>query len=470
MILVDAKIERISSTQIKINFPKLVVEQLHLKIHPINTPKTIHVLIDEKEVGFINCVFDQTKIFKKKIKLHVEADSIELNCEPYHEFVEFIEVQVFALEFFKELPSMLEENTISLLPTVLESCTLLFPREILQNVASSEFIKRFDALNEILSIMDEASDSADIRKCITSLLNFLLVDNRPKIVLLRIKFAKSVTDLIHLERLLESAYDYQEYIQNELIEALVAAKMPLHMLLKSKPKLIPICLKVVDKCNYKASAFLAEYILNATKTGNRDLALRLWYEIAPSMNDKVVVAMVEKNIENARLQSILLKNLEIDASQSVKSEATKSKASLHRSRPNTAADKHQAKIGNFPIRKTKSQPDNVSRICVFCEQMFVNFKNMDSHYYECPMLTICTRCDQIIEVSCYSEHLEKFHSNERLLKFVCPFCKQQIIPENDKGWRNHLVGFDYNCLNVKETKIPVRQPNCTMKRSEILEL
>ena len=480
MILVQSTVERINSLEIKISFPRVFVEQLHLKIHPINTPKTIHVWTESedgvaelKEIGFINCVFDQGKIYKKKIKLQTESSFILLKCEAYNEFVEFMEVQVFALELFKELPSMVEDLPEFALPNILESCSIAIPKEILVSVASSDFAQRHEALLEIATIVKEQPDNNDLTKCIGSLLNFLLIDNRPKIVLLRIQLAKAVSDLLHLERILESAYDYHEYIQAELIDALVDIKMPLHMLLKNKPKLIPVCLKVIERVNYKASSYLAEFILNATKTPHRALALQLWYDIQPKLDDKTVISMVEKEIENSRLRAILFKNMEIEEENNnfrhgfIKSS---SKSSLtRRSRPTTASTVELTKNPDVILRKTKSHAEPLSRNCVFCDQSFSSCTNIDRHYYECPMLMLCSSCDEIIEVANYHSHALDLNAHSKLDNFCCPFCKQHILPENKIGWRLHLLGdqLEYNKISSDDTKIPVRQRHCSGKRVQI---
>ena len=459
MILLNHTVDRLNSKEIRLSFPKSIVEQLHLKIHPVNTPKSIHILINDKEVGFVTCIFDQTKIFKKKIKLQIETDNIVLNCEAYNDYVEFLDIQVFTLQMFMELPSMIEDYKETQLPTILESCTLAIPREILINVATLEFTKRFEALNEICDIIEETSNNSDILKCIGSLLNFLLADNRPKIVILRIKLASSISDVVHLERILENAYDYQSYIQNHLINALVATKIPLQMLLKTKPKLIPICLQVLEQSTYKPTLSLLEFLLYAASSPNRDLALKLWYHSHKQFDDKTVVELVEKLIPNNKLKVILLSNIDINQFEVNGSFVrTKSSKSLNKSRPSTANS-------NLDIQASKQKlMEPIDSKCVFCLENCENMLSMDNHYYKCPMLMLCQICDEIVEVAEYYSHSNRpFH--EQYDKNQCPFCCAMIPDPN--GWKQHLMGPHYNPVDAQGTKIPIRTRQCSGDRTQI---
>ncbi|XP_046386698.1 centrosomal protein of 104 kDa isoform X2 [Ischnura elegans] len=119
-------------------------------------------------------------------------------------------------------------------------------------------------------------------------------------------------------------------------------------------------------------------------------------------------------------------------------------------------------------------PDATSeeRMCVFClerNKAFASEEGLNLHYWRnCPMLTRCSHCRQVIEVSALSAHLigecdahqmykqcsrcklaisvDKYDEHLKLLtcaggeNMVCPLCHKVVQPNGEDGWRAHLKG------------------------------
>lgn len=112
--------------------------------------------------------------------------------------------------------------------------------------------------------------------------------------------------------------------------------------------------------------------------------------------------------------------------------------------------------------------------CIFCDEVNPNFnqKGLDIHYWKsCPMLTKCSLCKQVAEISGLNEHLleDCEHKSEFVRcqrcgqatqgkelsrhlaenhcvsvergKAQCPLCRA-IFPNEEDAWKNHLTGRD----------------------------
>ena len=107
--------------------------------------------------------------------------------------------------------------------------------------------------------------------------------------------------------------------------------------------------------------------------------------------------------------------------------------------------------------------------CNFCERYDPEFNQdtIDLHYWkDCPMLTRCTDCDQVVEVQsmaehhlqeCAQSHFYKWHETCKMpiLKadahkhkctkpkpagaVKCPLCQDNVFPNTNAGWKKHLL-------------------------------
>ena len=111
-------------------------------------------------------------------------------------------------------------------------------------------------------------------------------------------------------------------------------------------------------------------------------------------------------------------------------------------------------VNNIQSQSLEESTDDVDPFtCQFCGRYDPNFTedSLDMHYWkECPVLTSCRMCGQVVEIMCLHEHMstecehkEKFKSeNAGKLKQMakqCPLCQTVIKPFNEAGWRRHLL-------------------------------
>lgn len=112
---------------------------------------------------------------------------------------------------------------------------------------------------------------------------------------------------------------------------------------------------------------------------------------------------------------------------------------------------------------------DASKQCDFCGRYDPNFteESLDIHYWkECPMLTCCWECDQVIEIKMIEEHLleecahmskYKYHPKCKQVLMVdefdghqcsppeppgavrCPLCSENVYPNSADGWKRHLL-------------------------------
>jgi hypothetical protein len=89
----------------------------------------------------------------------------------------------------------------------------------------------------------------------------------------------------------------------------------------------------------------------------------------------------------------------------------------------------------------------------FCSRYDPNFTEdmLDMHYWkECPMLTSCKFCGQVVEVMTMNQHmLEECEKRAKFGKgFVadldenmnkCPLCQITVAPLTETGWKQHLL-------------------------------
>ena len=124
------------------------------------------------------------------------------------------------------------------------------------------------------------------------------------------------------------------------------------------------------------------------------------------------------------------------------------------------------KVAKPKVEKTKEQGTR----CEYCGKMddFTD-EQMDLHLYkECPMLTICPGCMNVIEIIKLNEHLDTLCEKKGLYKkcgtceepiekenfdnheqegceksredaIRCPLCHDQLSPKTEEVWRDHIM-------------------------------
>lgn len=107
--------------------------------------------------------------------------------------------------------------------------------------------------------------------------------------------------------------------------------------------------------------------------------------------------------------------------------------------------------------------------CNFCHRTDPSFneESLDIHYWkECPMLTCCWECEQVIEIKQIEEHLLEECVNMAKYKYCpkckavllaeefgdhecnradppgavkCPLCTEDVYPNDNSGWHKHIM-------------------------------
>ncbi|CEP16010.1 hypothetical protein [Parasitella parasitica] len=175
-----------------------------------------------------------------------------------------------------------------------------------------------------------------------------------------------------------------------------------------------------------------------------------------------------------------------NSTRSVKKAATRSTpapATTAKSTTTTATAKEKPKPA--PV----AQADvllNEDSICVFCDEVNPEFNEdtLIKHYYNsCPVLTNCPMCQIITEISSLNEHMLEDCEKKHLIK-QCTRCRQAIPveqwlqhtlkqtcsaiePENDEGWKLHLMTGE-GCPKLKKSRSPSKKkPSSTLKKKTI---
>ena len=93
------------------------------------------------------------------------------------------------------------------------------------------------------------------------------------------------------------------------------------------------------------------------------------------------------------------------------------------------------------------------RTCTFCGRHDPNFneETLDMHYWqECPMLTLCWECDQVIEIKQIEDHLLEECNHKDKYKY-CSKCRSVLLKDEFEG---------HECLKP-EPAGAARCPLCT---------
>ncbi|KAI6196528.1 UVR domain-containing protein [Aphelenchoides besseyi] len=145
--------------------------------------------------------------------------------------------------------------------------------------------------------------------------------------------------------------------------------------------------------------------------------------------------------------------------------ATRSPA---RSRDRVRSEKPNVRLLTDKNDEDSNDPIDYSKVCMYCGKLGpdLNLSGLDQHYNkDCPMLTRCPSCSEVVETRFLSEHQlydckkkQDFKQCDRCQQAVltnlynthrsilptdgsigrCPLCSEDIQPNNDIGWRKHL--------------------------------
>lgn len=118
-----------------------------------------------------------------------------------------------------------------------------------------------------------------------------------------------------------------------------------------------------------------------------------------------------------------------------------------------------ANMVEFPASKQGHQGNS----CDFCgktEKFFADKGKLDIHLWkDCPMLTICEMCEQVVEISCLNSHLLEECDFKKSFR-RCPRCKEAIHANNYKQHTEEMA-----CLQNKPANVANR---CALCHSDIM--
>jgi len=180
--------------------------------------------------------------------------------------------------------------------------------------------------------------------------------------------------------------------------------------------------------------YAVENLENQTKTV-RDEAHNLILEIFKIIGEEKTL----KFLDSSKIRKPQLENLRKDFNDIEANEEDNEEEDDYEP-PQKPAQQSKPRPGQIQ-QSTKPAPpkdyeeEGEGKPCNFCQRMdpaFDNAGHFDIHLWkECPMLTICTQCMQVIEVSDYNAHQLSECKNSHLFS-KCNQCQQAIIKQDSK--------------------------------------
>ncbi|XP_019691609.2 centrosomal protein of 104 kDa isoform X6 [Felis catus] len=162
--------------------------------------------------------------------------------------------------------------------------------------------------------------------------------------------------------------------------------------------------------------------------------------------------------------------------------------------PALEADSQDTEGGKAAARPAPEVPaaHYLDNLCIFCGERSESFteEGLDLHYWkQCLMLTRCTCCRQVVEISSLTEHLltecdkkdgfgKCYRCNEAVLKEElprhikakdcnpakpeklanrCPLCHENFSP-GEEAWKAHLMGPAGCTMNLRKTHVLHKAP------------
>lgn len=122
------------------------------------------------------------------------------------------------------------------------------------------------------------------------------------------------------------------------------------------------------------------------------------------------------------------------------------------------SDKEETSNVKNPGKPALKSVGDQNKTCDFCQKtdkMFLDKGKLDIHLWkDCPMLTLCQMCEQVVEISCLNTHLlEECDFKKSFRK--CPRCKEAIHSNNYKQHTDEMA-----CLPNKPLNVANRCPLC----------
>ncbi|KAI7907596.1 uncharacterized protein BX663DRAFT_556883 [Cokeromyces recurvatus] len=211
--------------------------------------------------------------------------------------------------------------------------------------------------------------------------------------------------------------------------------------------------------------FITSYLKHHSHTEVRKSAWKLLVIIAQhqdtegvkyicSFLDSDMIKMLQQELKQEKKKKKLLSSSNSATVQGLKVSTDKSKnngSTIAKKSTKQAKPSNEKRVQNnmnssgttkeMKKNKTKQQQEEQeekTNVCIFCDEVNNNFNEdtLISHYYNhCPVLTNCSMCQIILEVSTLKEHFQNDCERKHLVK-QCNNCKQFIPVEQ---WLQHTL-------------------------------
>ena len=228
--------------------------------------------------------------------------------------------------------------------------------------------------------------------------------------------------------------------------------------------------KVVRRIKGKSEPFfdeIMEFCCENTKSSNKGVRVessKLVAEISRFIDKEQIISFMEgKSVRKNQLDLIKedLDNLGEEDEEEPQESMVKPKKVIKPEAPKKQEIHEQEPIKNQSIHiEEQFTPEEIERnaVCQFCfikNEDFTNPDNYDFHLWqECPVLTICNDCEQVIEISDLTTHrLNECSSPDLYSK--CPRCALAIKKEDFDAHTSKM-----NCTVFKNEDEYIRCPLC----------
>ncbi|XP_053061964.1 centrosomal protein of 104 kDa isoform X1 [Acinonyx jubatus] len=241
-------------------------------------------------------------------------------------------------------------------------------------------------------------------------------------------------------------------------------------------------------------AFILEYLPPDDNTTRKNVLYKTIFDGFAKIDGRPTDADTKAQKKAATEEAETRKKEEIKALQGQLAVLSEIQAGVQPGKEATAgpaleADSQDTEGGKAAARPAPEVPaaHYLDNLCIFCGERSESFteEGLDLHYWkQCLMLTRCTCCRQVVEISSLTEHLltecdkkdgfgKCYRCNEAVLKEElprhikakdcnpakpeklanrCPLCHENFSP-GEEAWKAHLMGPAGCTMNLRKTHV-----------------
>uniref|UniRef100_A0ABI8ANC5 TOG domain-containing protein n=1 Tax=Felis catus TaxID=9685 RepID=A0ABI8ANC5_FELCA len=243
-------------------------------------------------------------------------------------------------------------------------------------------------------------------------------------------------------------------------------------------------------------AFILEYLPPDDNTTRKNVLYKTIFDGFAKIDGRPTDADTKAQKKAATEEAEKRKKEEIKALQGQLAALSEIQAGVQEATagPALEADSQDTEGGKAAARPAPEVPaaHYLDNLCIFCGERSESFteEGLDLHYWkQCLMLTRCTCCRQVVEISSLTEHLltecdkkdgfgKCYRCNEAVLKEElprhikakdcnpakpeklanrCPLCHENFSP-GEEAWKAHLMGPAGCTMNLRKTHVLHKAP------------